>query len=105
CSVSSFGSFIISWFCCPLQEKSKGKNSSVKKVFIPTNLRINFQEIKTYNYLCENLFYSKMMSKIPVYFMPGLAASTSIFENIQLDKDRKSTRLNSSHVKISYAVF
>lgn len=26
------------------------------------------------------------MSKIPVYFMPGLAASTSIFENIQLDK-------------------
>jgi pimeloyl-ACP methyl ester carboxylesterase len=27
-----------------------------------------------------------MMSKIPVYFMPGLAASTSIFENIQLDK-------------------
>jgi len=28
-----------------------------------------------------------MMSKIPVYFMPGLAASTSIFENIQLDKN------------------
>lgn len=27
------------------------------------------------------------MSKIPVYFMPGLAASTSIFENIQLDKN------------------
>src|SRR5690606_23075595 len=29
-----------------------------------------------------------MMSKIPVYFMPGLAASTSIFENIQLDKTK-----------------
>jgi hypothetical protein len=24
------------------------------------------------------------MSKIPVYFMPGLAASTAIFERIQL---------------------
>ena len=27
------------------------------------------------------------MSKIPVYFMPGLAASTSIFERINLPKD------------------
>lgn len=27
------------------------------------------------------------MSKIPVYFMPGLAASSSIFERIQLPKD------------------
>lgn len=27
------------------------------------------------------------MSKIPVYFMPGLAASPAIFENIKLDKN------------------
>jgi len=27
------------------------------------------------------------MNKIPVYFMPGMAASPSIFENIKLDKD------------------
>ena len=27
------------------------------------------------------------MSKIPVYFMPGLAASSSIFERIKLDED------------------
>ena len=27
------------------------------------------------------------MTKIPVYFMPGLAASTKIFENISLPKD------------------
>lgn len=28
------------------------------------------------------------MSKIPVYFMPGLAASTTIFENIKLPEDQ-----------------
>lgn len=28
------------------------------------------------------------MEKIPVYFMPGLAASTKIFENIKLPEDR-----------------
>ena len=28
------------------------------------------------------------MNKIPVYFMPGLAASTSIFENIKLPEDQ-----------------
>ncbi len=27
------------------------------------------------------------MTKIPVYFMPGLAASSSIFERIELPKD------------------
>jgi pimeloyl-ACP methyl ester carboxylesterase len=30
---------------------------------------------------------SKNMSKIPVYFMPGLAASSSIFERIELPED------------------
>ena len=28
------------------------------------------------------------MSKIPVYFMPGLAASPTIFENIKLPEDQ-----------------
>ena len=27
-------------------------------------------------------------TKIPVYFLPGLAANTSIFKNIKLDSDR-----------------
>ena len=27
-------------------------------------------------------------TKIPVYFLPGLAANTSIFKNIKLDPDR-----------------
>jgi pimeloyl-ACP methyl ester carboxylesterase len=29
---------------------------------------------------------SELMSKIPVYFMPGLAASSTIFERINLDE-------------------
>ena len=29
-----------------------------------------------------------VMSKIPVYFMPGLAASPTIFENIKLPEDQ-----------------
>ncbi|MET3027581.1 alpha/beta hydrolase [Flavobacterium sp. UW10123] len=33
------------------------------------------------------------MSKIPVYFMPGLAASSSIFERIKLDEDIFETYL------------
>ena len=28
------------------------------------------------------------MSKVPVYFMPGLAASSAIFENIKLPEDQ-----------------
>src|SRR5690606_33069853 len=32
-------------------------------------------------------------------------AATDVFDNLLLQADRKSTRLNSSHVKISYAVF
>src|SRR5690554_7301650 len=31
--------------------------------------------------------------------------ANKILNTIQIDKDRKSTRLNSSHVRISYAVF
>src|SRR5690606_41699375 len=34
----------------------------------------------------------------PLYRAPGV-------EEIRVNRDRKSTRLNSSHVKISYAVF
>src|SRR5690606_40207468 len=33
------------------------------------------------------------------------ASPASLWRDILIEKDRKSTRLNSSHVKISYAVF
>src|SRR2546430_3416554 len=35
----------------------------------------------------------------------GLSSSSAFFSTRTLDKDRKSTRLNSSHSQISYAVF
>src|SRR5699024_12810212 len=35
----------------------------------------------------------------------GLIKLDSIYENLSTGRDRKSTRLNSSHVSISYAVF
>src|SRR5690606_15140174 len=40
-------------------------------------------------------------------YVPTLQSKTKLFdvEQTKLGKDRKSTRLNSSHVKISYAVF
>src|SRR3712207_7503068 len=38
-------------------------------------------------------------------FGRGFAPETSINEGFWLDPDRKSTRLNSSHANISYAVF
>src|SRR5690606_39878290 len=42
-----------------------------------------------------------MMGLLPLPMM----AVPCIFQGITPTKDRKSTRLNSSHVKISYAVF
>src|SRR5699024_11353266 len=39
---------------------------------------------------------------LPVVDVEG---SELLVENVRLDPDRKSTRLNSSHVSISYAVF
>src|SRR5699024_12166379 len=45
--------------------------------------------------------------QIPLTVFPGqeVRLHGEILENIQNDEDRKSTRLNSSHVSISYAVF
>src|SRR5690606_40689380 len=40
-----------------------------------------------------------------VFVVFALAAFSWITRTFLLSKDRKSTRLNSSHVKISYAVF
>src|SRR5436309_15678952 len=38
-------------------------------------------------------------------FHPGVHRVEPVHEAIDVEEDRKSTRLNSSHVKISYAVF
>src|SRR5690606_42119907 len=42
---------------------------------------------------------------IPATLELGGKSANIVFPDANWDKDRKSTRLNSSHVKISYAVF
>src|SRR5690606_37752182 len=42
--------------------------------------------------------------RVGVKRLPGGVFSTWVTEKLQPGEDRKSTRLNSSHVKISYAV-
>jgi esterase/lipase len=41
----------------------------------------------------NNKKYNLIMSKIPVYFMPGMAASSTIFERIKLPEDKFETHL------------
>src|SRR5690606_40075597 len=54
-------------------------------------------------------FYTRAMSvrQLPVQNISAALNKVTypLFSSIQNDEDRKSTRLNSSHVKISYAVF
>src|SRR5215211_8844865 len=52
----------------------------------------------------RNSFQAKMKVRIAVVAMPGAASGITIFVNAW-KLDRKSTRLNSSHTVISYAVF
>src|SRR2546430_10408368 len=44
-------------------------------------------------------------SSVPGGPLPGLASRTAQFASVWQRPDRKSTRLNSSHSQISYAVF
>src|SRR5690554_3658742 len=56
--------------------------------------------LKTDSFLRRNL-----KSYITSIFPPTTAAVTTMLRSGKLPGDRKSTRLNSSHVRISYAVF
>src|SRR5699024_11820044 len=48
---------------------------------------------------------SALLTRAEVEANKELLDEDEVFERIQEDADRKSTRLNSSHVSISYAVF
>src|SRR5690606_41603594 len=47
----------------------------------------------------------ELRGEAPVELELGLAELPALLEGREVEEDRKSTRLNSSHVKISYAVF
>src|SRR3989442_3643481 len=51
------------------------------------------------------LFRSHTVEFVIWYLGPGLFAAAGIVRLSRPEIDRKSTRLNSSHVRISYAVF
>src|SRR5690554_7282707 len=77
-----------------------GGRSSMKSSVISLKLVVDFMEDKEGNVIC--------LRKVGKYL------STSVYEQIkwaiymlgiESELDRKSTRLNSSHVRISYAVF
>src|SRR5690606_41906446 len=82
-----------------------------------SNLKNNYEEVKLWSYEKEKFeptglqFCGLMMGDhskcgINTMFNTGtvIGVSTNIFGSGFPRKDRKSTRLNSSHVKISYAV-
>src|SRR3989442_11442340 len=51
------------------------------------------------------LFRSHEVPASPVILIPSTMNWTAIAQSTRPMRDRKSTRLNSSHVRISYAVF
>src|SRR5690625_6642349 len=58
----------------------------------------SFCSVKIFMYLCElKPFFLSYLQALPPYPNP--------LPSLQITLDRKSTRLNSSHVAISYAVF
>src|SRR5699024_11497333 len=58
------------------------------------------------NLLGDALVALMQKEKIGIYFFTAKKpVNQSLFGRIEFNSDRKSTRLNSSHVSISYAVF
>src|SRR5690554_7517932 len=57
------------------------------------------------NELCENKEIAEMECNGKCHLVKELAKASDAPENGKEKRDRKSTRLNSSHVRISYAVF
>src|SRR3989442_13696067 len=58
-----------------------------------------------YTTLFRSIFFAPSFSKARVMVLAQLAQVMPSTFNVIFSLDRKSTRLNSSHVRISYAVF
>src|SRR5690625_5701205 len=53
----------------------------------------------------DNEVWSKLVGSFNAYNLLAIYATTILLDMDKIEADRKSTRLNSSHVAISYAVF
>src|SRR5690606_42061141 len=79
----------------PISPSGSGKTTIVKHLLIQKQLCLDFSISATSRYMRGDEVNGK-----DYYFI-----SPTEFQEKIAEKDRKSTRLNSSHVKISYAVF
>src|SRR5690625_5477983 len=82
------GTFFVSRLCIPFLKKSS--NPHILNMSPPLNLDLKW--------LVPHAAYT--MSKMNMTMV-----ALALAEELRQDRDRKSTRLNSSHVAISYAVF
>src|SRR5690606_40698189 len=72
-------------------------------IILTFTIIFEFIKIGSYHVLVQqHALNLKVWTNIGMNFVLDLIHSLSILERV---RDRKSTRLNSSHVKISYAVF
>src|SRR5690625_887120 len=81
---------------CPI----KHKRASMKKEKID-QLRLNFHDYaQVIGNFCVELFHF-----FALFAIGGITVWAGVATGLEAYTDRKSTRLNSSHVAISYAVF
>src|SRR5690606_41643550 len=80
-------------------------------IYIGVNISLIRKRLRSEDLACETYFKGSLTeTKLVLMYMENIA-NDEIIKSIKerIDKidveDRKSTRLNSSHVKISYAVF
>src|SRR3712207_8361947 len=70
---------------------------------------LTYKEFEVLNCLCENkgkvFSREELLNKVWGYDFEGTTRAVDILIQRLRKKDRKSTRLNSSHANISYAVF
>src|SRR5690606_41124077 len=83
-----------------LESQKTEANSQFFK-FIDRNYPSWFEDKTEAPVMSHTLFKEKVVPEISKD-QPTLLV---VIDNMRYDQDRKSTRLNSSHVKISYAVF
>src|SRR5699024_11371368 len=81
----------------------------VNMTFYPCNFFLYVSFFRQYSYFLDELIFIDLYRLIHIFANPFLYSfsikSLHLITVLFNKKDRKSTRLNSSHVSISYAVF